>query len=95
MRRDKTQYTTEHNRMDNNRNMLLTANEKAYVKQIRSHLIFESGFCTTARKYSVLPKIYKQMRSVFEQKFCEVDITKEEYLGFLPRIPTLRVATSN
>ncbi len=74
--------------MDNNRNMLLNANEKAYIKQARIYLIFESGFCITARKYVALPKIYQQMKSVFEEKCREVDITKEEFLKFLPHIPT-------
>jgi hypothetical protein len=74
--------------LNNNPNMLLNVNEKAYVKQVCSRLIFESGFCITARKYSALPKIYEQqMKRVFEQKCRAIDITKDEYLEFLPHIP--------
>jgi hypothetical protein len=72
----------------NNRNMLLNANEKAHVKQVCNHLIFESGICVTARKYSKLTQIYGYMKSVFDQKCREVDISNNEYLEFLPHIPT-------
>jgi hypothetical protein len=41
-----------------------------------------------AKKYLALPKIYEQMKSVFEQKCHGIDITKDECLAFLPHIPT-------
>ena len=58
------------------------------MKQVCCLLIFESGFCITARKYSAVPQIYEQMKSVFEQKCREIDINKDEYLQFLPHLLT-------
>jgi hypothetical protein len=44
--------------------MLLNVGEEG----IRSHLIFEPGFCITARKYLVLLKIYKQIFQFIKRK---------------------------
>jgi hypothetical protein len=51
-----------------NHSTLLNLKEKAYLKQVRNLLIFESGACIAARKYSAILNIHTQVKWVFEQK---------------------------
>jgi K+-transporting ATPase A subunit len=60
--------------MVRNRSAVLNVKEKVHLKQVRNLLIFESGACVTARKYSNIINIHMQVICVSEQKCQNVDI---------------------
>jgi hypothetical protein len=53
--------------MVRNRSAVLNVKEKAYLKQVRNLLIFESGACVTARKYSKIDNIQTVSISMREE----------------------------
>jgi hypothetical protein len=73
--------------MVRNRSAVLNVKEKAYLKQVRNLLIFESGACVTARKYSNIQNIHTQVKCVFEQKCRNVDIATDLFRDTLSHLP--------
>jgi hypothetical protein len=73
--------------MVRNRSAVLSVKEKAYFKQVCNLLIFESGACVTARKYSKIDNIHRQVKCVFEQKCQNVNIASDLFRDTLSHLP--------
>jgi hypothetical protein len=74
--------------MVRNRSAVLNVKEKACLKQVRNLLIFESGACITARKYTKIDNIHTQeVKCVFEQKCRNVDIANDCFRDTLSHLP--------